>query len=119
MQSKSGKYEFLAEPFHCDFTQHLLLGHLGNHLLNAADFHSGDHDVENGNINGSVSGTAGTLNMKGSSLNPQTITGSVGNIDDFNIKSGTTTVNGDINATNTNLSANTTLNAEGDITGNI
>lgn len=44
MQSKSGKYEFLAEPFHCDFTQHLLLGHLGNHLLNAADFHSGDHD---------------------------------------------------------------------------
>jgi len=37
---KIGRYEFLAEPFHCDFSQRLFMGHLGNHLLNAADFHS-------------------------------------------------------------------------------
>ena len=30
----------MAEPFHCDFTHKLFMGHLGNHLLNAADFHS-------------------------------------------------------------------------------
>lgn len=40
--SKVGRYEFLAEPFHCDFSCHLFMGHLGNHLLNAADFHSND-----------------------------------------------------------------------------
>jgi acyl-ACP thioesterase len=40
--SKIGRYEFLAEPFHCDFTNHLFMGHLGNHMLNAADFHSND-----------------------------------------------------------------------------
>lgn len=40
MLDKVGKYEFLAEPFHCDFSKKLFLGHLGNHLLNAADFHS-------------------------------------------------------------------------------
>ncbi len=32
----------MAEPFHCDFSGHLFMGHLGNHLLNAADFHSTD-----------------------------------------------------------------------------
>ena len=37
---KIGKYEFMAEPFHCDFGGKLFMGHLGNHLLNAADFHS-------------------------------------------------------------------------------
>ena len=37
---KIGSYEFLAEPFHCDFSQRLFMGHLGNHMLNAADFHS-------------------------------------------------------------------------------
>ncbi len=37
---KIGKYEFMAEPFHCDFSGRLFMGHLGNHLLNAADFHS-------------------------------------------------------------------------------
>lgn len=41
---KVGKYEFLAEPFHCDFTHRLFLGHLGNHLLNAADFHSNERN---------------------------------------------------------------------------
>ncbi|MCR5078055.1 MAG: acyl-[acyl-carrier-protein] thioesterase [Prevotella sp.] len=39
---KIGKYQFLAEPFHCDFAKRLLMGHLGNHMLNAADFHSND-----------------------------------------------------------------------------
>lgn len=37
---KVGCYPFMAEPFHCDFSGHLFMGHLGNHLLNAADFHS-------------------------------------------------------------------------------
>ncbi len=39
---KVGSYEFMAEPFHCDFNSRLFMGHLGNHLLNAADFHSHD-----------------------------------------------------------------------------
>ncbi|MBO6191092.1 MAG: acyl-[acyl-carrier-protein] thioesterase [Prevotella sp.] len=39
---KVGCYPFLAEPFHCDFSCRLFLGHLGNHMLNAADFHSTD-----------------------------------------------------------------------------
>ena len=39
---KIGKYNFVAEPFHCDFTKRLFIGHLGNNLLNAADFHSND-----------------------------------------------------------------------------
>ena len=39
---KIGKYHFVAEPFHCDFTKRLFIGHLGNNLLNAADFHSND-----------------------------------------------------------------------------
>ena len=37
---KIGSYEFIAEPFHCDFSQRLFMGHLGNHMLNAADYHS-------------------------------------------------------------------------------
>lgn len=40
--SKIGNYDFLVEPFHCDFSNHIFLGHLGNHLLNAADFHSNE-----------------------------------------------------------------------------
>ena len=39
---KVGIYEFMAEPFHCDFQGKLFMGHLGNHMLNAADFHSTD-----------------------------------------------------------------------------
>ena len=39
---KIGKYPFMAEPFHCDFSGKLFMGHLGNHMLNAADFHSTD-----------------------------------------------------------------------------
>lgn len=37
---KVGKYRFVAEPFHCDFSHHIFMGHLGNHLLNAADYHA-------------------------------------------------------------------------------
>ena len=37
---KVGVYPFMAEPFHCDFSQRLFMGHLGNHMLNAADLHS-------------------------------------------------------------------------------
>lgn len=37
---KAGKYHFTAEPFHCDFSHRLFMGHLGNHLLNAADYHA-------------------------------------------------------------------------------
>lgn len=33
-------YSFRVEPFHVDFTGHLFLGVLGNHLLNAAGHHS-------------------------------------------------------------------------------
>lgn len=40
MMEKTGKYHFTAESFHCDFSHRLFMGHLGNHLLNAADFHS-------------------------------------------------------------------------------
>ena len=39
---KVGTYEFIAEPFHCDFSGRMFLGHLGNQMLNAADFHSTD-----------------------------------------------------------------------------
>jgi acyl-ACP thioesterase len=39
---KVGKYPFMAEPFHCDFSTRLFMSHLGNILLNAADFHSND-----------------------------------------------------------------------------
>lgn len=42
MLDKTGRYEFMAEPFHCDFSKRLFMGHLGNHMLNAADFHA-DH----------------------------------------------------------------------------
>lgn len=40
--SKVGKYEFKAELFHCDFQHRLFMSHLGNHFLNAADYHSMD-----------------------------------------------------------------------------
>lgn len=39
---KIARYKNIAEPFHCDFNMELFMGHLGNHLLNAADFHSND-----------------------------------------------------------------------------
>ena len=39
---KVAKYDFVAEPFHCDFGDRLFMGHLGNAMLNAADFHSNE-----------------------------------------------------------------------------
>lgn len=41
---KIGSYEFLCEPFHCDFTTSLFIGYLGNHMLNTADYHSNERD---------------------------------------------------------------------------
>lgn len=35
-----GCYPFVAEPFHCDFNFQLMMGHLGNYMLNAADYHA-------------------------------------------------------------------------------
>ena len=49
---KVGKYLFRSEPFHCDFSKHLLMSHLGNHLLNAADFHSNDRGFGVNYLNG-------------------------------------------------------------------
>ena len=40
--SKVGTYNFVAEPFHVDFTGKLTMGVLGNHLLNCAGFHASD-----------------------------------------------------------------------------
>ena len=40
--SRVSTYSFTVEPFHVDFTGHLFLGVLGNHLLNAAGHHSHD-----------------------------------------------------------------------------
>lgn len=42
MLPKVGSYPFSAEPFHCDFQDRLFMGHLGNAMLNAADFHSNE-----------------------------------------------------------------------------
>lgn len=39
---KIGRYDFQVEPFHCDFGSRLFPGHLGNGMLNAADYHSTD-----------------------------------------------------------------------------
>ncbi len=39
-ENKIGRYEFIAEPFHVDFSGCLTWGVLGNHLLNCAGFHA-------------------------------------------------------------------------------
>lgn len=39
-EEKIGRYPFVVEPFHVDFTGRLLIGVLGNHLLNCAGFHA-------------------------------------------------------------------------------
>ncbi len=38
--TKTETYTFTVEPFHVDFSGHIFLGVLGNHLLNAAGHHS-------------------------------------------------------------------------------
>lgn len=40
--NKVGTYDFIAEPFHVDFTGRLTMSVLGNHLLNCAGFHAAD-----------------------------------------------------------------------------
>lgn len=40
MEQKIGTYQFVAEPFHVDFSGRLTMGVLGNHLLNCAGFHA-------------------------------------------------------------------------------
>lgn len=40
--NKVGTYQFVAEPFHVDFTEKLTMGVLGNHLLNCAGFHAAE-----------------------------------------------------------------------------
>jgi acyl-ACP thioesterase len=42
MDNKIGRYDFVAEPFHVDFSGRLTLGVLGNHLLNCAGFHASE-----------------------------------------------------------------------------
>lgn len=37
-----GEYQFVAEPFHVDFTGKLTMGVLGNHLLNCAGVHANE-----------------------------------------------------------------------------
>lgn len=39
---KAGRYLSRVEPFHCDLSNRLFPGHLGNGMLNAADYHSAD-----------------------------------------------------------------------------
>jgi medium-chain acyl-[acyl-carrier-protein] hydrolase len=39
---KVGAYNLMIEPFHCDFSNRLFPGHLGNSMLNAADYHSSE-----------------------------------------------------------------------------
>lgn len=52
LKDKVGCYPFLAEPFHCDCSKRLMMGHLGNHLLNAADFHSSERGFGMAFLNG-------------------------------------------------------------------
>ena len=41
-EEKVGRFPFVAEPFHVDFTGHLTMSVLGNHLLNCAGVHASD-----------------------------------------------------------------------------
>ncbi|MGL5957724.1 MAG: acyl-[acyl-carrier-protein] thioesterase [Phocaeicola sp.] len=46
-----GKYNFMAEPFHVDFTGKLTMSVLGNHLLNCAGIHATDRGLGIGFLN--------------------------------------------------------------------
>lgn len=50
-EDKIGRYNFVAEPFHVDFTGRLTLGVLGNHLLNCAGFHATDRGFGIADVN--------------------------------------------------------------------
>ena len=49
--NKIGTYQFVAEPFHVDFTGRLTMGVLGNHLLNCAGFHASERGFGIAEIN--------------------------------------------------------------------
>ena len=49
--NKIGTYNFIAEPFHVDFTGRLTMGVLGNHLLNCAGFHAAERGFGIAEIN--------------------------------------------------------------------
>lgn len=49
--NKIGTYNFVAEPFHVDFTGHLTMGVLGNHLLNCAGFHASERGFGIAHVN--------------------------------------------------------------------
>lgn len=51
MKNKIGTYPLVVEPFHADFTGHLMLGALGNHFLNCAGFHAGERGFGFANLN--------------------------------------------------------------------
>lgn len=48
---KKGKYNYVVEPFHVDYTGKLTWGVLGNQLLNCAGFHSTDRGFGIGSLN--------------------------------------------------------------------
>lgn len=50
-KNKVGAYNFVAEPFHVDFTGHLTMSVLGNHLLNCAGFHANDRGFGMASLN--------------------------------------------------------------------
>ena len=50
-ENKIGTYQFVAEPFHVDFTGKLTMGVLGNHLLNCAGFHASERGFGIAEIN--------------------------------------------------------------------
>lgn len=50
-ENKIGTYQFMAEPFHVDFTGKLTMGVLGNHLLNCAGFHASERGFGIAEIN--------------------------------------------------------------------
>ena len=50
-ENKIGTYQFVAEPFHVDFTCRLTMGVLGNHLLNCAGFHASERGFGIAEIN--------------------------------------------------------------------
>lgn len=49
--NKKGRYDYVVEPFHVDYTGNLSWSVLGNDLLNSAGFHSSERGFGIGNLN--------------------------------------------------------------------
>lgn len=49
--NKKGRYDYVVEPFHVDYTGSLSWSVLGNDLLNSAGFHSSERGFGIGNLN--------------------------------------------------------------------